>query len=141
MINDSLIKELTTKVNDNTINIDKIIGLIPKYYYTNNEDKLTFTTEYDCYCEVEATVSTWGFGGNSVTVSISCSNATTIYNYQGVGNGADVTARDVSAKALFKMEKGKSYTVTTSRNNQGGMQCKRLLCKLIPNIKDSQISH
>ena len=132
-LNTEDISSIVNAINELLTDIKKTT---PVYYYTNSENSLTFTPTYDCYCEVDATYTTWGYGGGTTTVSISITGtAQTIYNYNGIGNGGNSVARDVSARALFKLTAGTSYTISMGRANSGGAQSKRLLCKLIPYVE------
>lgn len=110
-------------------------ALMPKYYYTNSADTLTFTPTEKCYCESTYIVTTWGYGGNNFTVSQSINNnPTTIFKYEGKGYGGNTISRDVTSKALYVLEANVQYTISTGISGGGGSSSKMIIAKLIPYI-------
>lgn len=103
------------------------------YYYSNSSTGLTITPTKDCLCEVVASFSTWGFGGGTVTAAITINNnPTTLYNYNGVGENGDSVARDITARALFKLTAGTTYSISSGLSNSGGQKNRMLIAKTIP---------
>lgn len=133
-INATNLNNIESGIETNEASIEALKVLFtPKYYYTNSASSLEITPTYDCLCEVETTVSTWGYGGGETTVSITINNnPTTIFNYSGKGNEGNSVARDVSAKALFKLTANTTYTISRNLSNSGGTKSANIIAKIIP---------
>lgn len=103
------------------------------YYYSNSSTGLTITPTKDCLCEVIASFSTWGYGGGTVTAAITINNSpTTYYNYEAQGVNGDSVARDITARALFKLTAGTTYSISAGVSNSGGQKTRMLIAKTIP---------
>ena len=103
------------------------------YYYSNSSTGLIITPTKDCLCEVVASFSTWGYGGGTVTAAITINNSpTTYYNYEAQGGNGDSIARDITARALFKLTAGTTYSISSGLSNSGGTKTRMLIAKTIP---------
>lgn len=91
------------------------------YYGTNT---ISVTPTYDSIIDITYTKSGWGYGGGDSIVSISCTkgNATKIFGGDCKITGADLVARSMTARYLFKLKAKVTYTFLANVSNTGSTQ-------------------
>ena len=101
-----------TYIDSSSIIHNKVLlsDMLDIKYITSGGWSMNTTVDKDCYADVEFSFNGWCYGGGELAFKVKCSSGETILQQIARISGNDTVPRRVTARSIFKLTAGNSYT-------------------------------